>query len=542
MTTLKNLNQWKALEEHQRAFQKKAILSLFEDDPERFHHFSVHAADILFDFSKNHLTHETIEHLCELAHARNLTDSINQLFTGEPVNFTEQRPALHTALRANRDESIHVGQTDVVPLVHEELRRLTHLCEAIHTGEHTGFSGARFTDVVNIGIGGSDLGPEMVTRALKPFARKGIECHFISNIDGSQLYNVLHDLNPETTLLIISSKSFATQETLSNAQAAIEWLNDPKALEHNVIAITQNTAAANELGIPDAHILHLWPWVGGRYSVWSNIGLPIALSIGMDHFRDFLAGANAMDLHFRSTPLKENMPVLLALISIWYSNFFHAQTRAVLPYAHVLQRFPAYLQQLHMESNGKHIDRLGRAVDYHTGEVLWGEVGCNGQHAFHQLFHQGTQLVPCDFIIPVKSHYPVKNHQDLLVANCLSQSQALLSGISEEDVMTELLEKGYSEDAARALAPHKTIPGNKPSNSIMFEELNPKTMGALIALYEHKVFVQSVIWDINPFDQWGVELGKRLGHHVLDNLKSDANPKQVDPSTLGLIQFYKQHQ
>lgn len=532
---------WLALQAHHTSIAQQHLRDLFQQDARRFEKFSLALNDILLDFSKQPVNQETVQLLLALARQQKLSDWIGRMFAGEKINSTEQRAALHVALRSA--QPVHVDGIDVLPEVKRVLKQMERFSTAIHSGAHKGYSGKMFTDIVNIGIGGSDLGPVMVTEALKPYRLNGIRPHFISNIDGAQLSETLRHLDPATTLFIIASKTFTTQETLTNAHSARQWFLQYGGSEADIaqhfVAVSTNRAAVEKFGIDPANMFEFWDWVGGRYSLWSAIGLPIALAIGMDNFYALLAGARAMDQHFATAPLEKNLPVMLGLIGIWQINFFGTSSHAVLPYDQSLHRFPAYLQQLEMESNGKRITRAGEAIDYATGAVVWGEPGTNGQHAFYQLLHQGTQTVSADFLAPCQSHYPVGDHHRMLLANFFAQTEALMTGKNEREVRTELTAQGMSADAIKQLLPHKIFPGNRPTTSILFKKLDPQTLGALIALYEHKVFVQSVIWNINPFDQWGVELGKQLAGKILTELQPDGAVTAHDASTNGLINYFK---
>ncbi len=458
---------------------------------------------------------------------------------GEKINFTEHRAVLHTALRNRSNRPVYVDGKDVMPDVVRVLGQMRRYSEAVRGGEHRGHTGKQITDIVNIGIGGSDLGPLMACEALKPYSNPALRAHFVSNVDGTHLAETLKQLDAETTLFIVSSKTFTTQETLTNAHSARTWLveklDDEAAVARHFAAVSTNLKATGEFGIHPDNVFEFWDWVGGRYSLWSAIGLPIALYIGMDRFEELLGGGHAMDEHFRSAPLEQNMPVLLGLLGVWYGNFFGAQSNAVLPYDQYLHRFPAYLQQLEMESNGKRVDRDGNAVDYDTGMVMWGEPGTNGQHAFYQLLHQGTRLIPADFLAPLYSHNPIGEHHAILLANCFAQTEALMLGKTAEEARAELEAQGLKGEALQALLPHKVFPGNKPTNTLLFDRLTPRTLGMLIALYEHKVFVQGVVWNINSFDQWGVELGKQLAGKILPELHGTAAGSAHDVSTAGLI-------
>lgn len=539
MQKLTNLN--KQLEEHAKKYANLHMRDLFEQDPARFKRYSILFNNLLFDFSKNLITDETLSLLLELANQSNLKEAIEQLFSGGEINSTEHRPALHTALRDLANRPMIINGINITDEINNALSVMTDIVDKLHTKKWVGFSGKAITDVINLGIGGSDLGPAMATYALTPYHQNEIKCHFVSNVDETDIWETIKNLNPETTLFIVASKSFTTQETLCNAISAKNWLLKvaihEQQLENHFIAITAKKEKAEQFGIK--HILPIWDWVGGRFSLWSAIGLPLAISIGMNNFRLFLKGAHEIDQHFRSTEFSKNIPVILALLNIWYVNFFNISSYAILPYDQYLELLPAYLQQLEMESNGKCVNQQGKKVTYSTSPVIWGRVGCNGQHAFHQLLHQGTQFVPLDFILPLTSHHPLEDHHPWLIANCLSQSKALMLGKNEEEVRAELLAENLSQDQIDELLPHKVTPGNRPSNTILIPKLTPETLGALIALYEHKVFVQSVIWDINCFDQWGVELGKRFTLEIFSELSGKSPLNEHDSSTLGLISYYK---
>ncbi|KTS76515.1 glucose-6-phosphate isomerase [Pseudomonas oryzihabitans] len=537
------LASWKALQDHRKAMQNFRMRDAFAADPQRFKHFSLSTSGLFLDYSKNLITEQTRELLVNLAREAGLEGAIHTLFSGAYVNSSEHRPALHTALRRPVGDSVQIDGQDIMPEVHRVLNQMTELVTRIHNGLWRGYTEKPITDVVNIGIGGSFLGPQLVSEALVPFTQRGVRCHYLANIDGSEFREVTSKLAADTTLFIVSSKSFGTLETLKNAQAARAWClaqgcPEPELHKH-FIAVSSNVKMAVEFGIAEENIFPMWDWVGGRYSLWSAIGLPIALAIGMSNFKDLLAGAYAMDQHFTSAPFEENMPVLLGLLGVWYGNFWGATSHAILPYDHHLRNFVKHLQQLDMESNGKSVRQDGSPVRLETGPVIWGGVGCNGQHAYHQLLHQGTQLIPGDFIVPVVSHNPVADHQQWLYANCLSQSQALMLGKTREEAEVELREKGMGDAEIAKLAPHKVIPGNRPSNTLVLERISPRRLGALVALYEHKVFVQSVIWGINCFDQWGVELGKELGKDVYQHIIGRAEGKADDGSTQGLIDYFR---
>lgn len=537
------LASWKALQDHRKSMQNFRMRDAFAADPQRFKHFSLSSSGLFLDYSKNLITEQTRELLVNLAREAGLEGAIRTLFDGAYVNSSEHRPALHTALRRPVGDSVQIDGQDIMPEVHRVLNQMTELVSRIHNGLWRGYTEKPITDVVNIGIGGSFLGPQLVSEALVPFTQRGVRCHYLANIDGSEFREVTSKLSADTTLFIVSSKSFGTLETLKNAQAARAWClaqgcPEPELHKH-FIAVSSNVKVAVEFGIAEENIFPMWDWVGGRYSLWSAIGLPIALAIGMSNFKDLLAGAYAMDQHFTSAPFEENMPVLLGLLGVWYGNFWGATSHAILPYDHHLRNFVKHLQQLDMESNGKSVRQDGSPVSLETGPVIWGGVGCNGQHAYHQLLHQGTQLIPGDFIVPVVSHNPVADHQQWLYANCLSQSQALMLGKTREEAEAELREKGLGEAEIAKLAPHKVIPGNRPSNTLVLERISPRRLGALVALYEHKVFVQSVIWGINCFDQWGVELGKELGKDVYQHIIGRSEGKADDGSTQGLIDYFR---
>ncbi|MEY8204069.1 MAG: glucose-6-phosphate isomerase [Bermanella sp.] len=543
---LDQLPEFKALNTHFAEVKSLQMREQFAADKDRFTQFSLQAAGLNLDYSKNRVTQTTIKLLSDLAQARNLPASIQAMFNGELINQSESRPALHTALRNFSGEPVMVDGKDVMPEVQQTLARMKEFCWSIRSQQWRGFSNKPFTDVVSIGIGGSFLGPKLASQALKPYWSKQINCHYLANIDGSDLTEVLQDLNPETTLFIVQSKSFTTQETLKNATACREWFlyngGTENDLARHFSAVTANVSKAEELGIDAENIFPMWDWVGGRYSLWSAIGLPLMLTIGFENFREMLMGAYEMDCHFKTAPLEQNMPVLMGLLGVWYVNFFDAQSHAILPYDHYLRGLPAHIQQLDMESNGKSVDVYGRPLNHQAGPIIWGGAGSNGQHAYHQLLHQGTQFAPCDFILPLTSHNPVDRFHALLVSNCLSQSQALMQGKDLAQARGELQAAGKTHAQIDEIAPQKMIPGNRPSNTLFFDKSTPKVVGALIALYEHKVFVQGQIWGVNSFDQWGVELGKQLGDKVHGSLlaQSDAELNQeFDASTLGLINAFR---
>lgn len=535
---MKNLPTWKALQQYFEEYGESSIQTFFDGEKDRLEVFSAEACGIFLDFSKNRISKSGFELLIELARQRQLNKRINELLSGKPVNNTEKRPAFHTALRNNGKGLEESEEQSFL----ETKGKLNKFCQEIHSGEWKGSTGKTITDIVNIGIGGSDLGPVMVTRALTPYIENKVSVHFVSNIDGTHISETLKSLNPQTTLFIIASKSFSTLETRKNAEAARSWCLDSGMakgdLKSHFIAVSSNIAAAGEFGIPEDNIFPIWDWVGGRFSIWSAIGLPVALALGTANFQAFLDGARSMDEHFLSTAFEKNMPVILALLSIWYSNFYGSQAEVVIPYDHYLNKFPSFLQQLQMESNGKSVDRSGRPLNYSTAGVVFGESGSNTQHSFHQLLHQGTQFFPVDFIIPLLSHNPVSDQHEHLLANCLAQSRALMTGRSLAQIEQEMKDQGYRQEDIKGLGPHKVIPGNRPSNTIMLDKLTPYSLGALVALYEHKVYVESVIWDINAFDQWGVELGKQLGGEIFEAL-TGAKHANFDPSTSRLIRHFQ---
>ncbi len=537
------LPAWHALQEHRTRMQHFSLRDAFSQDPQRFARYSLQKAGIFLDYSKNLIDAPVLESLLQLAQQMHLPTAIEALFAGEMLNNTERRPALHTALRRPLGDRVLVNGGDVMPEVHRVLGQMTDLVQRVHTGLWRGYTEQPITDVVNIGIGGSFLGPHIVSEALRPFERERVRCHFLANLDGSEFMDVSRQLRAETTLFIVSSKSFGTLETLKNTMAARRWFlaqgGKESDLARHFIAVTSNRKAAIEFGMAEENLFPMWDWVGGRYSLWSAIGLPIALAIGMSGFRELLAGAYEMDQHFAYAPLHENLPVLLGLLGVWYGDFWGAQSHAVLPYDHYLRNLNQHLQQLDMESNGKRVRQDGSAVSCGTGPVIWGGVGCNGQHAYHQLLHQGTLMIPVDFIIPATSYNPVADHHQWLYANALAQSQALMRGKTLAEAEAELRIQGLPESEVQRLAPHKVIPGNRPSNMLVLESVNPRSLGALIALYEHKVFVQSVMWGINAFDQWGVELGKELGKHLYARLIGTETAPAEDASTQGLIDLFR---
>ena len=542
MNDLTKLPAWNALQQHYKKAKKLHLRDLFEKDSKRFEKFSIRFNDILLDYSKNRITDETMKLLLQLAREAKVKKWIEKMFSGEKINFTENRAVLHIALRNRSNRAIYVDGTDVMPAVNAELAKMKAFCEKVRSGEWKGYTGKAITDVVNIGIGGSDLGPLMVCEALKPYGSK-LNVHFVSNVDGTHIAETLKKINPETTLFLIASKTFTTQETMTNAQTARAWFlksaNDETAVAKHFAALSTNSKAVAEFGIDTKNMFGFWDWVGGRYSLWSAIGLSIALFIGFENFEELLRGAFEMDAHFRTAPFEKNLPVILALLGIWYNNFFGAETYALLPYDQYLHRFAAYFQQGDMESNGKRITREGKVVSYQTGQIVWGEPGTNGQHAFYQLIHQGTKLIPCDFLAPALSHNPIGEHHQILLSNFFAQTEALMKGKTEKEVRKELEAQGLKKKEIEKLLPHKVFEGNRPTNSILFQKLTPKTLGSLIAMYEHKIFVQSIIWNINAFDQWGVELGKQLAKAILPELKDEKTVETHDASTNGLINYYK---
>ncbi len=538
---LTNKKTWQALQQHHKQVKHLHMRDLFKQDDKRFDKFSVHCDDLLLDYSKNRITEESMQLLFNLARDCDVPGWVEQMFSGKKINFTEQRAVLHTALRNRSNNPVIVDGNDVMPEVNQVLDKMRAFTERVRQGEWKGYTGKAISDVVNIGIGGSDLGPVMVTEALKPYAGS-LRVHFVSNIDGSHIADTLAGLDPHTTLFLVASKTFTTQETITNAHYARSWLlaaaGDDSAVAKHFVALSTNAIEVAAFGIDTENMFEFWDWVGGRYSLWSAIGLSIALYIGMDNFEALLAGGHAMDLHFRHTPLEQNLPVIMALLGIWYHNFFGAETHAMLPYDQHLHRFPAYFQQADMESNGKRVNRQGEVVEYSTGPVIWGEPGTNGQHAFYQLMHQSARLIPADFLTAVNAQHELDSQQTILFSNFVAQTEALMRGKTEAEVRKELAESGTHEASVAALLPHKIFPGNRPTNSLIYPQLTPHILGMLIALYEHKIFVQGVIWEINSFDQWGVELGKQLAKTVQSELLSN-KPGDHDSSTSGLIDRYK---
>ncbi|XP_074646137.1 glucose-6-phosphate isomerase-like isoform X1 [Tubulanus polymorphus] len=550
-TALTSEASWKALSDyHSKHGAAINMPKMFKDDPLRFDKFSstleTTDGDILIDYSKNLINEDVMKLLFQLANDRGVREMTEALFTGEKINFTENRAVLHTALRNRSNTPVMVNGNDVMPAVNRVLTQMRTFTEEVRSGTWKGFTGKAITDVVNIGIGGSDLGPYMVTEALQPYG-DGPAVHFISNVDGTHLAVKLKSLNPETTLFIVASKTFTTLETITNANSAKKWFlnvaKDPSAVSKHFVALSTNGPKCREFGIDEKNMFEFWDWVGGRYSLWSAIGLSIAVYIGMENFEALLSGAHYMDQHFRTAPLEKNVPVILAMIGIWYQNFYGAESHALLPYDQYMHRFAAYFQQGDMESNGKYVTRSGARVDYSTGPIVWGEPGTNGQHAFYQLIHQGTRLIPCDFLAPVETHNPVQNglHHEILMANFLAQTEALMVGKPAAEAEAELVKSGMDAEDIKRILPHKVFKGNKPSNSIIFQKLSPFVLGVLIAMYEHKIFTQGVIWDINSYDQWGVELGKQLAKVIQPELRSKEQVTNHDSSTNGLINFIKAH-
>ena len=535
---------WQKLKDHFEVMKAIHMKKLFAEDPDRFRKFSVRFNDILVDYSKNRISEETQKLLIGLADEIGLRDAIDKMFSGDKINETEDRAVLHIALRNRENSPIYVDGKDIMPKVNAVLEKMKDFSHKVVSGEWRGFTQKKVTDIVNIGIGGSDLGPVMVTESLMPYAKEGLSIHFVSNVDGTHITETLKRLNPESTLFMIASKTFTTQETMTNAFSARDWFltqaKDQAHIAKHFVAISTNTKEVQAFGIDKDSMFEFWDWVGGRYSLWSAIGLSIACYIGYENFAELLQGAFEMDRHFKEAPFEENIPVILALIGIWYNNFFDAHTEVILPYDQYMHRFPAYFQQGNMESNGKSVDRNGQKTDYQTGPIIWGEPGTNGQHAFYQLIHQGTKLIPADFLAPAISHNPIGEHHNILLSNFFAQTEALLNGKSREEVINELKTDGKSDDEIQKILPHKVFEGNRPTNSILFRQLTPKVLGSLIAMYEHKIFVQGVVWNIFSFDQWGVELGKQLAKKILPELRDDRSIASHDSSTNGLINAFKE--
>lgn len=524
--------------------KKKHMRDMFQKDPKRFSRFSLMFEDITVDFSKNIISGKTLKLLLELAEECRVKNAIECMFSGDKINETEGRAVLHVALRNRANIPIYIDGKDVMPEVSAVLAQMQRFSGKVINGKWKGYTGKAISDIVNIGIGGSDLGPLMVTEALRPYRKDHLRAHFVSNVDGTHIAETLKRLSPETTLFLIASKTFTTQETMRNAHTARQWFlgiaKDEAFIKNHFVAISTNTGEVEKFGIDPSHMFRFWDWVGGRYSLWSAVGLSIACSLGFENFLALLEGAYSMDTYFRATPFEKNIPVILALIGVWYGSFFRAETEAMLPYDQYMHKFPAYFQQGNMESNGKSVDRAGKKVSYQTGPILWGQPGTNGQHAFYQLIHQGTKLVPCDFIAPALSHNPVGDHHKILLSNFFAQTEALMKGRTDEEVLAELKSSGMSDEQMKFLAPFKTFLGNIPTNSILFRKLTPRTLGSLIALYEHKIFVQGILWNIYSFDQWGVELGKQLANKILPELSEGNIVSAHDSSTNGLINRYKE--
>ena len=534
---------WQALAEHKQNIEGLHMRDLFAQDPDRFQKFSLQFEDILFDYSKNRITPETMSLLSILAQEAGLAAKIDAMFSGQKINNTEGRAVLHIALRNRSNRPIYVDGEDVMPEVNRVLAKMRTFSDKVRSGAWKGFTGKAITDVVNIGIGGSDLGPKMVTTALTPYAQPGLRVHFVSNVDATNLAETLKVVDPETTLFLIASKTFTTQETMTNAHSARDWFlaaaKDEAAIAKHFAALSTNADAVTKFGIDPDNMFEFWDWVGGRYSLWSAIGLSIALYLGMDNFEALLTGAHKVDEYFRTTPVEENIPAVMGLLGIWYNNFFGAESVAILPYDEYMNHFPAYFQQGDMESNGKSVDKAGAQVDYETGPIIWGQPGTNGQHAFYQLIHQGTKLIPCDFLAPAQSQNPIGQHHPILLSNYFAQTEALMTGKTPDEVRQELAGQNLSPEQLELLVAAKTFAGNRPSNSFLFEKLTPETLGSLIAMYEHKIFTQGAIWDINSFDQWGVELGKQLAKKILPELDGSESVSSHDASTNGLINYYK---
>ena len=534
---------WKKLNDLHARIKSQQMLDLFDQDKNRFNNFSIQWNDLLFDYSKNIIDKDVFAGLMELTKEIELKDAINKMFSGDKINETENRAVLHTALRNRDNHPIEVEGKNIMPEVNAVLEQMKDFSEKLISGTWKGYSGKPISDIVNIGIGGSDLGPYMVTEALKPYQKQHVNVHFVSNVDGTHISEVLKKLNPENTLFIVASKTFTTQETMTNAQTAKDWFlkiaKDEDQVKKHFVALSTNEAKVSEFGIDTQNMFKFWDWVGGRYSLWSAIGLSIACAIGFENFEELLTGAFETDQHFRNEPFEKNIPVIMAMLGIWYNNFFGAETQAILPYDQYMHRFAAYFQQGDMESNGKYVGRDGKPVNYQTGPIIWGEPGTNGQHAFYQLIHQGTKLIPCDFLAPAQSQNPVSDHHPKLLSNFFAQTEALMKGKSREEVIAELKQSGKSDQEIEKLIQFKIFTGNKPTNSFLFQKLTPKMLGRLIALYEHKIFVQGVVWNIFSFDQWGVELGKQLANQILPELQGLEEVTSHDSSTNGLINAYK---
>ncbi len=538
MSQLTSSPEWLALKEHQKHVAKLHLRDLFAAEPNRFTQYSTQFDDLLFDYSKNKITDETLPLLFNLANSIDLKSLIDDMFSGKKINKTEDRAVLHTALRNRSNLPVLVDGVDVMPQINAALLKMRQFCEKVHSGEWLGYSGKKITDIVNIGIGGSDLGPKMVTRALSPYAIEGMGVHFVSNVDQADLVETLNKVSPETTLFLVASKTFGTHETMTNANSARSWLlkntTDTSAVAKHFVALSTHRQNVTDFGIDPDNMFEFWDWVGGRYSLWSSIGLSVALYVGMDNFEGLLEGAHDADKHFQNTPLEKNIPVIMGLLGVWYNNFFNAESHAMLPYDHTMQFFADYFQQGDMESNGKSVDLDGKPTDYSTGPIIWGQPGTNGQHAFYQLIHQGTKLIPCDFLAPAQSHHDLEDHHDILIANFLAQTEALMKGKTAEEVRAAL-----GDDASENVIAAKVFSGNRPTNSFLFKKLTPHCLGKLIALYEHKIFVQGKVWNINSYDQMGVELGKLLAQNIFPQLINEQPVTAHDSSTNGLINHYK---
>lgn len=541
--SITQLTAWQLLLAHRREVSDCHMRELFRHDPKRFERFSLTLDDVIFDYSKNRISAETLPLLITLAEEARLPQAIAAMFDGEKINTSEQRAVLHIACRNRSNRPIVVDGEDVMPHVNAVLTHMRRFSDSVRSGEWRGYSGEAITDIVNIGIGGSDLGPRMVAHALRPYGHDRLNMHFVSNVDPSDIAETLKGLDPKSTLFLVASKTFTTQETMRNARTARDWLfrhaGDESAVAKHFVALSTNQKEVEAFGIDVRNMFVFWDWVGGRYSLWSAIGLSIALYVGMDHFEALLDGAHRADEHFRTTPLDQNIPVIMGLLGIWYNNFWGAESHAILPYDHYLRHFADYFQQGDMESNGKRVTKAGDPVDYQTGPIIWGQPGTNGQHAFYQLIHQGTKLIPCDFLAAVQSQNPIDDHHDILIANFLAQTEALMKGRSPEETRAELQAQGYDGERLEQLTAAKTFVGNKPTNSFLYSKLTPRTLGMLIALYEHKIFTQGVVWQINSFDQMGVELGKELAQSILPELQEPGSVSTHDSSTNGLLNAYK---
>ena len=536
---------YQALLEHHAQTRHLHMRDLFQEDPQRFARFSLRLDDLIFDYSKHRVTQETLRLLVRYAEQARVVEFADRMFRGDKINFTEDRAVLHVALRNRKNNPIVVDGQDVMPAVNAVLGKMRTFVQAVHSGAWRGYTGKAIQSIVNLGIGGSDLGPVMVTEALRPYWRQGWSAHFVSNVDGTDISEKLRRVDPETTLFLVASKTFTTQETMTNAATARQWLVEKlgteAAVRNHFVALSTNARAVAAFGIDPQNMFEFWDWVGGRYSLWSAIGLSIACTIGMDNFEELLSGAHDVDEHFHRTSFDKNIPVVMALLGFWYANFYGAKSHAILPYDQYLHRFAAYLQQADMESNGKSVDRDGKRIsDYTTGPILWGEPGTNGQHAFYQLIHQGTELIPADFLMPIHSQNPVGPHHLMLASNCFAQTEALMCGKTLEQAQGELEKQGLPEERIAVIAPHKVFEGNRPTTTILFDKLGPRTLGRLIALYEHKIFVQGILWNINSYDQWGVELGKQLANRILPELGNGQAVSSHDSSTNGLISVFNQ--